>query len=74
MVQKLTSIEQVVAALGGNREVAALTGRKSIHAVSMWKDRQAFPSNTLLIMQAALKARGKSAPSALWGVPEAAHV
>ena len=71
MLKRLTTIEEVVDALGGNREVAALTGRKSAHAVSMWKDRGAFPSNTILIMQAALKSHGKSAPSELWGVPEA---
>jgi hypothetical protein len=74
MITRLNSIEEVIEALGGNREVAALTGRRSLHAVSMWKNRNSFPSSTLLIMRAALKARGKSAPSKLWGVPEAANV
>lgn len=74
MITRLNSIEEVIDALGGNREVASLTGRKSLHAVSMWKNRNAFPGSTLLIMQAALKTRGKSAPSQLWGIPEAANV
>lgn len=71
MIQRLNTLEEVIKALGGNREVAALTGRRSVHAVSMWKDRGSFPSNTLLIMKAALKARSMEAPSELWGVPEA---
>jgi len=70
MARKLATVEEVVEALGGNRQVAALTGRKSLHAVSMWKARGSFPSNTLLIMQAALNARSQKAPSKLWGIPE----
>lgn len=73
MANALKTVEEVVRALGGNRQVAALTGRKSLHAVSMWKSRGTFPSNTLLIMQAALESQAKKAPSKLWGIPEASN-
>jgi hypothetical protein len=71
----LTTTREVMAALGGIKAVASLTGRK-YSAVSMWtvgSDPQ-FPSNSFVVMNAALAAIGKSAPPSLWGmkIPETA--
>lgn len=71
--RNLTTTREVMAALGGIKAVASLTGRK-YSAVSMWvvgADPQ-FPSNSFVVMNAALAAIGKSAPPSLWGmkIPE----
>lgn len=74
MRNKLTSIDDVIRALGGLKQVADLTGRRSPSAVPMWKQRGAFPSNTYAVMIEALQERGKTAPATLWGMksPEVA--
>ena len=71
--RNLTTTREVMAALGGIKAVASLTGRK-YSAVSMWvvgSDPQ-FPSNSFVVMNAALAKIGKSAPATLWGmkIPE----
>ena len=69
-MQELVTVKEVVDALGGNRPVAELTGRKYQNAVSNWKSLGTFPRNTFLIMQVALTKQSKRAPSRLWGIPE----
>ena len=69
-MQTLSSIEQVIEALGGTKAVAELTNRASPSAVPNWKLRKSFPLNTYLVMKAALHAKGASAPDALWKMPE----
>lgn len=54
-------------ALGGNKAVAALTGRK-YNAAYNWRMFGAFPADTYLVMQTALHARGFMAPASLWGM------
>jgi len=69
----LDSIEDIIDELGGLKAVGALTGRKS-GVVWNWKDRKAFPTNTYVVMQAALRAKGVDAPASLWGMPEPERV
>ena len=63
----LETTTDVIDALGGNRPVAELTGRTA-PAVSNWRKFGVFPANTFVILADALEKRGKSAPSALWGM------
>jgi hypothetical protein len=70
-MQTLSQTEHVIDALGGTGKVADLTGR-SPQAVSNWRARPTFPPETFLILTEALKAKGMSAPRALWRMsPEA---
>ena len=71
MVKQLSSIEEVILALGGPQAVAQLTKRKSVSAVPMWKNRGVFPANTFALMQTELKARNAKAPYSLWNMMEA---
>ena len=62
----LESTSAVIDALGGTSAVARLTERQPT-AVSNWRGTT-FPSNTYVVMQAALGRRGKAAPDRLWGM------
>ena len=69
----LTTTREVVAALGGTKAVANLTGRKYSAAANWVQDKNPqFPANTFVVLNAALAAIGKSAPPSLWGmkIPE----
>ena len=70
MSKDLTTVDEVIAALGGQREVAGLTGRRSGSSIPMWKQRGSFPSNTYAVMIEALQERGKTAPASLWGMKQ----
>ena len=70
MSKDLATVDEVIAALGGQREVAGLTGRRSGSAIPMWKQRGSFPSNTYAVMIEALQERGKTAPASLWGMKQ----
>ena len=67
---ELTSVDAVIGALGGLKEVASLTGRRGNSAVPMWRQRGSFPSNTYAVMIAALQEQGKTAPASLWGMKQ----
>lgn len=67
MVRELTTTAEVIDALGGVSEVAKLTGR-SYGAAFNWRGFVRFPADTFVVMQAALKAIGCSAPISLWGM------
>ena len=69
----LHTTSAVIKALGGTAKVARLVGR-SMQAVSNWKERGAFPSETFVLLTTALSAEGKSAPASLWGMIEASEV
>ena len=58
---------EVIAALGGKKAVAKLTGR-SWSAVWNWEDREAFPPNTYTAIKSALTAINATAPDSLWGM------
>jgi hypothetical protein len=66
----LHTATDVFEALGGNSGLEALTGSKP-SAVSMWKKAGSFPSNTYVVLTEALRAVGKTAPDALWGMKSA---
>lgn len=68
----LETADAVMEALGGNQPVAALTASKS-SAVSMWRKAKSFPTNQYLIMTAALREKGKTAPASLWGMKSPAE-
>ena len=65
----LTTTREVVAALGGTKAVANLTGRK-YSAASNWllESKAQFPPNTFVALNAALAKIGKTAPPSLWGI------
>mgnify|MGYP001614088726 CR=1 FL=1 len=67
---KLTSTSDVIDALGGIGAVAQMTGRK-YGAAAQWPHFTSFPSNTYLVLTEALKAKGLTAPAALWGMTAA---
>jgi hypothetical protein len=66
----LTSTEQVIEALGGNREVIELTGATP-QTVSNWKSATGFPPYTYELMQGRLRRVKKRAPGSLWGMQKA---
>lgn len=68
MVQ-LKTTSDVMDILGGNTIVAEITGR-SAQAVSNWRKFSTFPSNTFVILKAALAVKGYIAPDSLWGMTE----
>lgn len=68
VMRTLNSTEDVIEALGGNQAVAAITRRNKDGVVWNWKDRKTFPANTYVVLKAALKERGLSAPDSLWGM------
>jgi hypothetical protein len=73
MLRELVSTAEVMDELGGVAAVARLTGR-TYGAAFNWRGFVRFPSDTFVVMQEALKARGCSAPPSLWGmVPLAAE-
>ena len=65
-LKELTSAREIIAAMGGNQPVAALTGRKTQH-VTNWKSDD-FPADTFLIMTDALAKLGYRASPKLWGI------
>lgn len=63
----ITSMHEVVKALGGTSAVARLTGRKPQN-VSNWKASGHFPPNTFTTLTKALEDRGCTAPPSLWRI------
>jgi hypothetical protein len=64
-MKTLHTTKEVIAALGGNLAVAALTGRTN-KASWNWGRFTTFPANTYLVMNAELARRGFDASPALW--------
>ena len=64
--RRLETTAAVIAALGGYREVSALTGA-SYKNVWPWRCAKTFPSRYFLVMTWALKRKRLSAPPSLWG-------
>lgn len=69
----LQTADQVFEALGGTQRVAQITGSK-LSRVGNWKLIKSFPSNTYVVMQKALRERGKIAPASLWRMRAVAEV
>lgn len=64
-LQNLETLDEVITALGGTDGLFDLMGAKP-STISMWKKAGNFPSNSYVLMSAALGARGKAAPDSLW--------
>lgn len=70
----LDSVDQVIAALGGNQVVADLTASgpdltpTKPSTMSMWRKAKTFPSKLHLLMSEALREKGFIAPPELWGM------
>jgi len=65
-MRRLTSVTEVIDALGGDEKVAELTHAKP-KAVWNWHGYfEAFPSDTYAVMERELRRRGYSAPPHLW--------
>jgi len=65
MVMNITTVEDVIDALGGIAEVAEMTSALPT-AVYNWRADGKFPTDTYLLIQNELKARGRVAPDYLW--------
>jgi len=62
----LTTSAAVIDRLGGNTEVAKITGARA-KTVSMWRTvERGFPPETYAVLSAALAARNLQAPLSLW--------
>jgi hypothetical protein len=72
MEKQLLTTGDVIDALGGTEKVAEITRRKYT-AVWNWKKAEAFPPNTFLILQDALKSKGLEAPLSLWRMEQPAE-
>lgn len=65
----LTTMDQVIARLGGPAAVGRLTGR-SRSAVANWRGTGRFPARLYLMMTRELQTLGAVALPALWGQHE----
>lgn len=63
----LRTMAEVMAALGGDHQVSALTGAP-YKVVENWKREKRFPSRYFLVMTTALHRRRLSASAELWGM------
>jgi hypothetical protein len=68
MNEHLTSVDDVIDALGGNGAVASMLGLIGSNRVSNWRARGSLPADKFLLMQAELQRRGLRAPPSLWGI------
>jgi hypothetical protein len=66
-LRRLITARSIIAVIGGNQEVAALTKRKSQH-VTNWKTTGRLPPDTFLIMSATLARKGYQASPKIWGI------
>ena len=64
-MRTLTTTAEVIEELGGFPAIVALTGCSET-APYNWKN--AFPSKTYVVIQAALAERGYTAPDSLWNM------
>lgn len=69
LMDEIRDTSEIIDALGGNIAVAELTGATA-KAVSNWRGFETLPSNTFVILSAALVRIGKTAPPSLWGMRE----
>ena len=69
----ITSVEDVIDALGGNVMVAEITSA-SLTAVYNWRAAGKFPADTYLLLQDELRARGRVAPDYLWPMRQPAAI
>jgi hypothetical protein len=70
MKRTLTTVDEVVDALGGNYSVAILTGYGKT-AVSNWRTRQRIPAENFLLICTTLERIGRRADPAVFGMRSA---
>ena len=73
MLIVLSTVDDVIDALGGTYETARLLDLKYPQPVSQWRKRARLPADKFLIMQSELEKRGKTAPPELWGIKPTAE-
>jgi hypothetical protein len=66
---ELSTVDSVIEALGGNGAVARLTGRTH-QAVSNWRRRGHFPSETFCVLRDELNRRDVPTALSLWRMVE----
>ena len=64
----LHSVAEVIEAVGGAAAACELAGVKSTNAPSNWKFREKIPSEYFLVFTDALRAVGKEANPAIFGL------
>lgn len=70
MARKLSTVDEIIDALGGTAATARLTQRK-LQSVSNWRAEKRLPANTFLRMDSELKRLGFQASPSSWGMMEA---
>lgn len=63
----LTTVDEVIDCLGGNKAVADEVGLRTYQAVWEWRNRGIIPARFYQLMIDRLRALGKSADPRLWG-------
>lgn len=69
----LTTVDEVIEALGGGSACAALAG-VSLPAVSNWRTRGRFPAELWLLFGAALERKGTTVEPALFGLRQPVEI
>lgn len=64
---ELSSVNDIVEALGGTKKVAELIGRTD-PAISNWRKLGCFPASTYLVIKGELEKKNKTAPDSLWSM------
>lgn len=67
-MRTLTTVPQVLDALGGNAAVRRLLELKNPNVVANWRWRERLPPRTYLTLSDALKRKRLKAPPSLWGL------
>lgn len=68
-MRELRTAHEVVETLGGPAATGKLTG-VSPQAAWNWKQTNKLPTDTFLVIRAALETKGATAPASLWGMKE----
>lgn len=68
---ELGSVTDVIDAVGGATAAKKLTRKRSLQVITNWQRRGRLPSDTYLVFQTELAARGFTAPPELWGITAA---
>lgn len=69
-MRTLTTVSEVLDALGGNAEVQRLLEVNGPNVVANWRYRQRLPTRTYFRLRDALRRKRLSAPRSLWGFDE----
>jgi hypothetical protein len=69
MGEMISTIDGVIAALGGTSATARIVNRTA-GAVSNWKRRNRLPAELFYVIRSAVRERGQDAPPELFGIEE----